>query len=326
MGCWNKTCGLSNLHITSGDDVYVFVIEENTNKTERCYSTAFWAPLLLPFTSKYNDYGGGEESGGAGFQLIMDGVAKQLVEMDLGENQYHDIAVKKEGFGEEQFFEAVHEGRLFRTGRSYGSFQPVNVIIDFVMMRKDVVDYILENRVIEEYVGDGKGTTGWGNNYINYKFEDILKDIPEFIDKLSTMANPLAGDDTDFELKEALMELRFMRGLGIFDYKHPNKVSKWLRGDSYRYSSIVSEQDAVMSLLKDGKSAEAESLVTDLLKGHYIDAFMEATRKNWAPGGHEGSQSQEADEYRLLMKAMTSALDADDAYWKEVNGEDESED
>lgn len=325
MGCWNKTCGLSNLHITAGDDVYVFVLEENTDKTDRCYSTAFWKPVLLPFMSKYNDYGGGEESSGPGFQIIMDGVAKKLVEMELGENEYHDIPVKKEGFGEEQFFEAVHEGRLFKTGRHYNSLETFNVVIDFVMMRKDIVDHILENRVIEQYVGDGKGTGGWGNNYIYYKFENILEDIPEFMDKLALVANPAAMDSKDPELVEALMELRFMRGLGIFDYSHPNKVSKWLSSDGYRYSSIVSAQDAVVSLLKDGKRAEADLMVADLLKGAFIDSFMESTRKNWAPGGHEGSQNQEANGYRLLITAMTAALDAEKAYYAEINAEDEAD-
>jgi hypothetical protein len=316
MGCWNKTCGLSNLHITHGDEVYVFVIEENTDKTDRCYTTSFWRPLLLPFTSKYNDYGGGEESSGPGFQLIMDSVAKQLVETDLGKNRYHDIAVKKEGFGEEQFFDAVHEHRLFKT-----DYYGVTAVIDFVMMRKDVVDYILENRVIEKYVGEGKGTSGYGNSYVTYKFKDILKDLPEFMDKLEIVAD-LESASNKPELAETLMELMRSGGLSIFSYDHPNKVSERLRGDNYRVSSIVSERDAVLSLLKAGKRAEAESLVTDLLKGHYIDTFMESTRKNWAPGGHEGSQNQDADEYRLLIKAMTNALDADDAYWKEVNGED----
>jgi hypothetical protein len=323
MGCWNKTCGLSNLHITAGDEVYVFVIEEGTDKTDRCYSTAFWKPVLLPFMSKYNDYGGGEESSGPGFQIIMDSVAKQLVEMELGENEYHDIPVKKEGFGEEQFFDAVHENRLFKSDRQFRTGEKIMVPIDFVMMRKDIVDYIIDNRVIKDYVGEGKGTSGWGNSYINYKFEDILKDLPEFMDKLAAAVDPANFDSKDPELQEALMEVRFMRGLGIFGYEHPNKVSKWLRGDGYRFSSIVRVQDVLMSLLKEGKREEADLLVVDLLKGHYINMFMELTRKNWAPGGHEGSQSQEADEYRLLIKATTNALDVEKAYYAEVNGEDE---
>ena len=32
MGSWNKTCGLSNLHIRAGDPVYVFVLEKDSEK------------------------------------------------------------------------------------------------------------------------------------------------------------------------------------------------------------------------------------------------------------------------------------------------------
>ncbi len=308
MGSWNKTCGLSNLHITSGTEVYVFVLEENANKTDRCYSTAFWKPLLLPFTSKYNDYGGGEESSGAGFRLIMDGIAKQLVEMELGENKFHDIAVKKEGFGEEQFFEAVHENRLFTTYRPGGA----ETIIDFVMLRKDIVDHILENRVIEQYVGSGKGTSGWGNNYINYTFADILKDIPEFLNEINETLNHTATNDFN--------TLKFIRGFeSVFDYDHSNKVSKWVRGDTYRFSSLVRVQDEIFDLMKAGKSEDARLLLTEYLKGQYINCFMESTRKNWAPAGHEGSQSQEVNEYRLLIGAMTTVLDAEQAEWAAEN-------
>jgi hypothetical protein len=179
MGSWNKTCGLSNLHIRAGEDVYVFVLEENSDKTDRCYSTSFWKPVLLPFISKYNDYGGGEESSGSGFQLIMSSVAEHLIEMPQGENKFHDILVKKEGFGEEEFFESVHENRLFKH-----DWRNTKTVIDFVMMRSDIVDYILANRVIEEYVGENKGNAGYSNSYIHYQFSDILKDIPEFLDTI----------------------------------------------------------------------------------------------------------------------------------------------
>lgn len=316
MGCWNKTCGLSNLHIKHGDEVYVFVLEENTDKTERCYSTAFWRPVLLPFVSKYNDYGGGEESSGAGFQLIMDSVANQLTEMGEGKNKYHDIPVKKEGFGEEQFFEAVHEHRLFTTNYRGGQS-----VIDFVMMRKDVVDHILENRVIEKYVGEGHGTSGYGSSYITYKFEDILKDLPEFMDKLDTIADREAATRNP-ELIEALMGVMSSGGLGVFGYNHSNKVNAWLRGDTYRYSSIVSAQSTVLDLLKNGNRADAESLVIDLLKGYYINGFMEYTRKNWGPAGHEGSQGEDPDGYRVLISAMTHVLDVEKTEWDAENGED----
>lgn len=187
------------------------------------------------------------------------------------------------------------------------------------MMRKDIVDYIIDNRVIKAYVGEGKGNSGWSNCYIHYKFEDILKDLPEFIDKLVSVAVPVEDAKGDPEVLEALMELRCSRSLGIFDYKHPNKVSAWLRGDEYRYSRIVDVQKTVISLLKNNKRTEVELLLIDLLKGKFIDSYMESTRKNWGPGGHEGSQNQEVDEYRLLIAAMTSALDFEKAEWDAEN-------
>ena len=141
------------------------------------------------------------------------------------------------------------------------------------------------------------------------------------MDEFSKLVNLPAGADEDVLLR---MAIRMMgRGFdGVFDYNHPNKVAEWVRGDNYLFSSIVNIQDEVIKLIRADKRPEAEALLTDYLKGQYINAFMESTRKNWAPGGHEGSQSQEVDEYRLLIKATAAALDAEEAYWKEQNGED----
>ena len=63
-------------------------------------------------------------------------------------------------------------------------------------------------------------------------------------------------------------------------------------------------------------------MLTEYLKGIFIDGFMEVTRKSWIPAGHEGSQAQELDEYRLLISAMTKVMDAEEAYYKEMNGEE----
>jgi 4-alpha-glucanotransferase len=75
-----------------------------------------------------------------------------------------------------------------------------------------------------------------------------------------------------------------------------------------------------------GDSEEAvlrlEAVLTEYLKGVFIDSFMGVTRKSWIPAGHEGSQSQEHDEYRLLMAATTMVLDAEQKQWAEDFGED----
>jgi hypothetical protein len=175
MGSWYKTCGLSNLPILTGDRTYVFVMEQNSSEDNHCYSSHLYRPVLLSFESTYADYGAGESSSGIGLDLIMSGIKDRMIEIPQGENKYHDIPVTKEAFDEELFFESIREGRL--KVKSYNGENRV----EFTMLRKDVVDAILETYIIEKYVGEGKGNTGYKNSYINYQFADLVKEVPAAI-------------------------------------------------------------------------------------------------------------------------------------------------
>ena len=311
MGCWNKTCGLSNLHITAGTPVYVFVLEKNKTY-DHCYSTSLFSPLLLPFEAEYDDYGGGENCGGVALPFIMKGLKDQLVEMELGENQYHDIAVKKEGFNDKLFFEAVHEDRMQIQGRY--SKEPIQVY--FTMMRKDVVDDILENRVLENYVGNGKGTCGWGNNYVKYKFGDIVASVRPLLERLLT----------DSEGKSEHMRAFMMDT--IHKYREEYLAAMYLNSDGYRYSRIVDIKEIVSKAIEIGtleSISKAEALLVEHLKGVFIDSFMHDARKTWIPGGHEGSQSYSGAALRLLGAATVRVLDKEKADWLADNDCDEEE-
>lgn len=318
MGCWNKTCGLSNLHITVGTPVYVFVLEKN-DTYDHCYATGLFSPLLLPFESTYNDYGGGEESHGIALDLIMDSIKQDLVELEVGKNEYHDIEVKREGFDAEKFFEAVHEDRLGI--KNYFSAEPTPLY--FTMFRKDVVDYILENRRIEEYVGDGKGTHGWGNNYTSYHFADIVADIRPMI------AEATAKIAKAKETGDALASYMLYNGVdGLFDYGNPNKAAKWMRNDSHRYSRIVDMKAVLRKGLEVGTPTALENLALVLeqhLMALFIDGFIHDARKTWIPGGHEGSQSTSGGALRLLSKATIEVLDKEKAEWLAENEGEEDE-
>lgn len=327
MGCWNKTCGLSRLHITAGEPVYVFVLEEGKDSSDRCYSTALFSPLLLPFESVYDDYGGGEDSSGPGLELILNGLRKNLIEMEQGENEYHDIPVKSDDFDATGFFEAVHEGRL-----SVKGWRGEPNKVDFVMIRKDVAQHIFDTWEREHYVGNGKGTGGWGNNYVFYKFADVLADIPAFMDRLESKLKDdgdlveSAGDEKAAAvIRRANLRLRLYEGLAsvyAWEERDQNKVSWYMMRDTYRYSSIVHIHEAIVDLVEQGKRQEAEALLTEHLKAVYIDSFYHATRNIWAPGCHEGSQSQDHDGYRVLVSAITKVLDAEKAEYDEENEEE----
>lgn len=304
MGCWNKTCGISNLHILAGDQVYVFVLEQN-NDHDRCYSTAFWSPVMLPFLSTYDDYGGGENSH-ENIKYILDGLKQCLVEVPLGENEYHDIPVSADKLDEELFFNAVHEGRLKVKGHRRDER-----LVDFVMLRADIVNDICENWRCEMYVGDGKGACGWDNNYIEYTFTDIIAAVPEFLDKVEKELLCFTNNPLDESLPFALRVKYVTRGLaGIYAYEDRNLVSTYLTDiDDYRYSRIVRPTDNVVQLLADGNREDAHALLVDILRASFINSFMESTRKSWMPGGHEGSQGQDHTPYRVLCGAINTALD-----------------
>jgi hypothetical protein len=312
MGCWNKTCGLSNLHITAGTPTYVFVLERNKDY-DPCYATGLFSPVLLPFESVYDDYGGGEDSSGVALPFVMKGLKDQLVEFELGENEYHDIAVKREGFTDKLFFEACHEDRMQIQGR----FDKEPTQVYFTMMRKDIVDSILETRVIEDYVGEGKGTHGYGNNYIRYKFADITASVRPLIERL---LEDISKSENEY--------IRFAIVDSMHRYRNEFHAAKYLSYDSHRYSRIVDVKHLASRALEIGTVEsinKLEGLLIEHLKAVFIDSFMHSARKTWVPGGHEGSQSSSGGALRLLAKVTIDALDKERAEWAEEMGEDADE-
>ena len=63
MGCWNETCGLTQLSITEGTPVkyFILVAQEIKDPQATCYSTDWFSPITLPLTGNYNDYGSIED-------------------------------------------------------------------------------------------------------------------------------------------------------------------------------------------------------------------------------------------------------------------------
>lgn len=63
MGCWNGTCGVSQLPIHCGDKVKLILlkksvyIEDSVKGGGFCYSNGLFEPYYLPISGEYNDYG-----------------------------------------------------------------------------------------------------------------------------------------------------------------------------------------------------------------------------------------------------------------------------
>ncbi len=53
--------------------------------------------------------------------------------------------------------------------------------------------------------------------------------------------------------------------------------------------------------------------------------MMTSTRRVWMPVMHQGSQSQEYDDYRLLHKLANDVMDERDARYRAEWGDDEDD-
>lgn len=292
MGCWNKTCGLSNLPIIAGEPVYVFVLEKHDPKysTSQCESTWLYKPAMIPFYAEYNDYGAGENCSGIGLDILMNNIRDVLIEMPQGENVYHDIPIVRSGFTVKNFFESVLESRLFMKN-AHGNA----VNIDFVMFRKDIVDYVLNNYQIETY---------YQNNYVATKFQDLVNDIPTLI--------KLIAENIDKTVPYFVLENML--------HKHKLLIMKFMRFDNYENSRIFSGLDQLLDNNCENQQ-RLEEILTDVLKFMWINMYMTHVRKTWMPAGHEGSQSDERNAYRMLIAATSAVLDLKDHEDAEMNGE-----
>lgn len=328
MGCWNGTCGLTELPIVEGTDIFVFPVVESY-RDSFCYSTALYRPSILPFRAKYNDYGAGEDCTGVALPYLMEGIREQLVELELGENEYHDIAVKRDGFDVDMFFEACHEKRLMFKNplRAYDGESKTKDVF-FTMIRKDVIDRLWNEWTFDMYkmkdipVPEGFETDNY--YFKNITYAKLAELIPEYMEACSANAIDLK-EDMFLKAKDGLNEeelVKFNRAVAsikyrtFFDdrdlhilsdiYSHAFGSSGWADGG---FSDIADIRDIIVDEYMNGNKEVAYSLMREAMIGSMVKSFMESTRKVWLPVMHQGSQSEEYNEYRLLTKIIEGVID-----------------
>jgi hypothetical protein len=310
MGCWNKTCGLSNMHIHAGEKVYTFILERTSGSVgdSHCYSTHLYTPILIPFYSEYDDYGSGENNHGIGLNVIIESIRNKLIEQEVGENKYHDIAVKKDTFDETALFESIRESRLYVKNYWERYDKIPGTQIDMLMMKKCVVDNILTNHKIEKYKS---------GNYVYHTFGDVVQEIDTVIEKVkkdiedtnnkiahyhkvdSDTESVLSLKDTYFGL---LRNKYYLRGIGE---KNEMKIGDYLwYADEHHFSTIVPIVETFFDFMMNDQIKEAKEFLIDFLKGCFIAQFMEHTRHSWIPQGGEGSQNVELDGHKLLAQTV----------------------
>jgi hypothetical protein len=349
MGCWNSTCAVSNLHIKAGQKVAVFLLVASEFEPNYCYTNSVYNPCIFPFYGEYDDYGGVENTHGVAHDMIIEAMRSQLHEMDLGRNQYHDIAVKKENFDAAMLFEADHENRLFiaRKERSGDIEDMITILqhriqtteegalketlkealedsqaelakvkvkparqVKHVQIHGDIFDDILNNFTVEDYTRD-EVTGKYSHHHLRYA--DVAALLPALVREMR-----------DYQQKTGRAGIR----MSIMDDE--NKPVGWrllslLEQMGMTDWGVILTVDDVVRHLFEANATDDEFIayLGEALKGAWINIFMARTRKIWQVPCGSGSQSDETNGYELLIASMQKIINqekAERAEWeKEMN-------
>lgn len=372
MGSWNHTCVISNLHIHSGQDVVVFLLLKNNNSDDGsfCYGNALYDVMPLPFYGKYDDYGGVEECHGFGLPIILEELKGRLYKFGQGPNDYHDCEVTPENLTVEKLFEADHENRLgiqdhsrwdhddysiekleelrlekgltdsqqFELDRLAAKIKKVDTYrqVTHVVVHGDIFKAITEKWYIEDYVGDGKGTVGYDNNYNHIYFKDLIGCIPAYIDKKRAVVEEydrmLAEEAAIHDGASAAQGRQLHRLLAQADredWNSPNLAARWLNyfksSGSSNVWDFINVDEHISGYVEKKDWDGLSKFAYELLTAAWVNSFMSYTRKIWVKQTGQGSQNSEPLGYQVLAQATLDILEVERREYGDCEDEEDNE-
>jgi len=301
VGSWNHTCAITNLPIFAGEEVEVVLLKSNVRQDEYsfCYPDAYYTPFPLTFSGKYNDYGSVEDCHGVALETTVNAIQEHLLEMEVGENEYHDIAAKKEGFDVAELFNLDHEGRLFIVNRKNQFDLREGIRVKHIVIRKEVYDGIMAGRTFEKWDHEKSET-------IYLKYEDLVEECKQFTED---MDNIIGLEPTD------ILKIYWVMDGVIGD----TKVSRMLanRGEgSYGTDYPIRLVEMLFNLHKED-SENYEAMLDNALRLSILRGFIDGGRKSWHVPSGVGSQDQDTDCQELCAKLTLSSSEIVKNFWEE---------
>lgn len=283
MGCWNGSCALSGLPIFHGEQTYVYLLVHPLKEEVdgHCNPTTYFYPLVYHFEGEYNDYGGIENETGLLIDILVDEVKQLLVELDTGENQYRDIAVKRDGFNLEKLLEADHEGRLFVDANFIGKSS-----VHHITIRKDVLDHLFNTYKHEEYIGDSK--------YKTVGYAEVLEECQLAAKEIFNSEQPSSSwSYTTLYLSNA------------------NIGSKHLTRALYsaRQQWILLPPDDLVEAAVARNYELFSTIIEHVVHNYWLGSFMHETRRSWIVPSGAGSQQGETTAHRALANTTLTIAD-----------------
>ncbi len=314
MGSWDACCGLSKMPIRCGDEVVDFFIGEVGSFRDSgfiCYSNDLWAPITIQTYGEYRDYGEIEPQYGWHTDYVVKAFKECVVELEQGDNQYHDIPVKRDDITYDFIQNAVHEGRLFvhLSGSMRATLESIRTESKAPKTTErhiQVSRMMVHRSVFDELVSWGIDT--WSRGKV------LLADLVK--DGLDAVADVRKEPDED--LRE-LKKLRFRNSGG-----DKNIFLAFIResesGDLYVPHRF---HDYLNYLFDEVPAADIEAVVTEMAKFMIFKSQMMAMQFLWSP--QTGSQNHAYDELSKFYRFCDAAIQKRRQEDEEEFGFDEDE-
>ncbi len=309
MGCWNATCAVTGLPIFDDDEVEVLLVKTITGQDSSsfCEPYSYYVPLPLTFSGQYNDYGAVKNCHGVALDIIVESLRKVLTEREEGENEYHELEVKREDFNIEKLFRLDHEGLLYINTFGKHQFDMREAHrVTHLTIHKHVYDTIVSNIVIGVWEQDPDAKEG--SNHTVYKdlvemrleYEQYLKDL-EAVFKSRESDNDwpwLAHTMNRTVGKTKVGELVGEYGLGSYGLRYPIKLSELL-----------------MDLLRMDDE-DLEPILDNAIKLSFFSTFMNQARRSWHKPSGSGSQDSETTAQTLAADLTIEMAEIINKRWE----------
>lgn len=303
MGCWNETCGLTQLPIFSGDPVRLFFLNYVGNAEENhaghCYTNDIWSPQYLPVTARYNDYGGVEDVVENSLtRFIINSVRDDLAMMRLRTGG-GDLSGRKnetlelEEFGIEDLVEQIHEDRLRTTGTSR------DLPVGWMMVHEWVYQQLTE-QIDHDWRGVATRTQVYTQGVQFYQC--LLRHVktPQWL---------RFGKRFDFYRVEGQNQGNIFTILcnksGLDSYQQLRGISQYLE-----LLAGYAEQELPT------ESTEVVEALVGLAEFFCFLSHMSDMRKQWVPQSGKGSQQGDFNSYRRLFQGALEWMAQREQQWE----------
>jgi len=303
MGCWNHTCAITNLPIYAGEKVEVILLKSRIgqDRSSFCHPDAYHLPIPFTFSGKYDDYGSVEMCEGVALEPIIESLQKHLLEMEVGENEYHDIAAIKDEFDIDKLFELDHEGRLFIINQKMMHDMRDGIRVKHIVVRKEVYDGIIADMTFDRW--DREKSEIY---YIGY--DDLVKEYEQFTKDIDDI---LALDFDDFKRRYWRMDGKIGETFigGLIAYRGQGSL-----GMDYPINVVETLFD-----MRDNGNEDYDAMLDNAVRLSMLSCFMNGARKSWVVPSGVGSQDDNTSYQELCANLTLSSAKIIGNYYDEEN-------